>query len=128
MPGANGQYTRQTVQERRPQQPKRENGAAQNAAAAPQPPKRENGAAQNAAAAPQPPKRECAAQPAPTKRKEPSQSASACRPKQDVGRREQPAGIDSGDLLLVALLLLLLSEGSAEASPLIMTLALALIL
>ena len=111
MPGANGQYTRQTVQERRPQQPKRENGAAQNAAAAPQPPKRE-----------------CTAQPAPTKRKEPSQSAPACRPKQDVGRREQPAGIDSGDLLLVALLLLLLSEGSAEASPLIMTLALALIL
>lgn len=42
--------------------------------------------------------------------------------------RGQFMGIDSGDLLLIALLLLLLSEGTAEASPLIMTLALALIL
>ena len=112
MPGANGQYTRQTVQEHRPQQPKREAGAAQSAAAA----------------AAQQPKQERAAQPAPPPRGECAQAAPACRPKQDVVCRGQFMGIDSGDLLLIALLLLLLSEGTAEASPLIMTLALALIL
>lgn len=112
MPGANGQYTRQTVQEHRPQQSKREAGAAQSAAAA----------------AAQQPKQERAAQPAQPPRGECAQAAPACRPKQDVVRRGQFMGIDSGDLLLIALLLLLLSEGTAEASPLIMTLALALIL
>lgn len=109
MPGANGQYTRQTVQEHRPQ-PERE--AAQNAAAA----------------AAHQPKKEAAAQKSPPVRGDRPQADTPCRPAQDIVRQGQLMGIDSGDLLLIALLLLLLSEGSAEAAPLIVTLALALIL
>lgn len=112
MPGANGQYTRQTVQEHRPQQPKREAGAAQSVAAA----------------AAQQPKKEAAAPKSPPVRGDRPQADTPCRPAQDIVRQGQLMGIDSGDLLLIALLLLLLSEGTAEASPLIMTLALALIL
>lgn len=109
MPGANGQYTRQTVQEHRPQ-PERE--AAQSAAAA----------------AAHQPKKEAAAQKSPPVRGDRPQADTPCRPAQDIVRQGQLMGIDSGDLLLIALLLLLLSEGSAEAAPLIVTLALALIL
>ena len=116
MPNANGQYRRQTVQEAKP---------------TPCPPDR------NAA-----PKRD-----APTEHREPKQaSLQGCAPppaQKDCPPREQAPkckqaqnsalsvlfpGTDSGDLLLIALLLLLISEGNEDAAPTILTLALALIL
>lgn len=111
MPNANGQYRRQTVQEARPAPVPPEREAA---------PKREEPHAEKCE-----PQRE---QP-PVRKDCPSNEQSpACRQVQTGLLRGLFPGIDSGDLLLLALLLLLLTEGSEDAAPIVLTLALALLL
>lgn len=115
MPSANGQYRRQAVPERKQSQ-----SAAERK---PMP--------QKPAPCP-PPSQECK----PPQDCKPPQEAPAnvCGSLQESSRSPLGAfgglfkGFDSGDLLLLALLLLLLAEGSEEATPMVLTLAIALIL
>ena len=120
MPNANGQYRRQTVQEAKP---------------APCPPDRNAAPKQNAPAQRCEPKeapaRECPpgiTPPSARKDCTPKEQPPACRQPQSIARPALFADMDSGDLLLLALLLLLITEGNEDAGPTILTLALALIL
>lgn len=120
MPNANGQYRRQTVQEAKPTPCPPDRNAAQkrDAPAEQREPKKE-------------PLRECAPGiTPPLARKEcpPREQAPAGKQSQGGALSVLFPGIDSGDLLLLALLLLLISEGTEDAAPTILTLALALIL
>ncbi len=116
MPSANGQYRRQAVPERKPPQ----NAAEQK----PTPPK----------PAPCPPPSQERKQT--QERKQPQEApAKVCGGVQESRRNPLSAlfgglfkGFDSGDLLLLALLLLLLTEGSEDAAPMVLTLAIALML
>lgn len=110
MPSANGQYRRQAVPERKQPQSAAERKPIPQAPAPPCPP----------------PPQEC----------KPPQEAPVkdCGSAQESRRNPLGAfgglfkGLDSGDLLLLALLLLLLTEGSEDAAPMALTLAIALIL
>lgn len=120
MPNANGQYRRQTVQEAKP---------------TPCPPDRnaapERSVPKEACAPKEASSRECTPESTPPPaRKEcpPKEQAPKCKPAQSSALSTLFPGIDSGDLLLLALLLLLISEGTDDTAPTILTLALALIL
>lgn len=120
MPNANGQYRRQTVQETKPTPRPSEKNAA---------PKQDTPAEvcepKNA------PARECAPEkkPASMRKDAPErETPPACRSARSGIRPMLFSGTDSGDLLLLALLLLLISEGNEDAGPTVLTLALALIL
>lgn len=120
MPNANGQYRRQTVQEAKPTPcpPDRNAAPKRDAPTEHREPKKE-------------PLRECAPEITPP----PARKDYPPREQAPIGKQAQSSalsvlfqGIDSGDLLLLALLLLLISEGTEDAAPTILTLALALIL
>ena len=120
MPNANGQYRRQTVQEAKPTPCPPDRNAT---------PKRD--APTEHRESKKEPLRECAPGIAPP----PAQKDCPPREQAPIGKQSQSSalsvlfpGIDSGDLLLLALLLLLIAEGTEEAAPMILTLALALIL
>ena len=120
MPNANGQYRRQTVQEAKPTPCPPDRNAT---------PKRD--APTEHRESKKEPLRECAPGIAPP----PVRKDCPPREQAPIGKQSQSSalsvlfpGIDSGDLLLLALLLLLIAEGTEEAAPMILTLALALIL
>ena len=120
MPNANGQYRRQTVQEVKPAPcpPDRNAAPKRETPTECREPKKETLRECTPGVAPPPPRKDCPpVGQAPIGKQPRSSALSVLFP-----------GVDSGDLLLLALLLLLLGEGTEEAAPMILTLALALIL
>lgn len=132
MPNANGQYRRQTVQEAKPAPcPSERNAAPKRDAPAERGEPRKEPAREGAPEITPPPVRKnCPSKEQPSAQRDcpAKEQPPACRQVQGGMLSALFPGMDSGDLLLLALLLLLISEGTEDAAPTILTLALALIL